>query len=298
MVDELAAFLVELSGNGVCIENLAVDTFSLDTIEEKPTKTVKAYLQDDADTEANVARIAAYLHDHAHLYPGFVPRLPLVCPVRQEDWANGWKQHFRPSRIGRRIVIKPTWEPFAVADGDILIELDPGLAFGTGTHPTTRMCLEIMEGIFFRDQPFDTTAHPTPAAVLDVGTGSGILSIGAAKCGAGHVAAIDIDERAVSVAAENLALNRVADVARVSTAPLHRVEGSFQIVLANILAEELVRLGGDLVARVDTGCFLVLSGILTEREEFVRRGFAPFPLKLVAVRREEEWSCLCYRLEP
>ncbi|HEY6839537.1 MAG TPA: 50S ribosomal protein L11 methyltransferase, partial [Geobacteraceae bacterium] len=217
--------------------------------------------------------------------------------IGEEDWANGWKQNFHPSRIGRRVVIKPTWEEFTPGTGDIVIELDPGLAFGTGTHATTRMCLDVMEAIFFCDPPFDATSHPRPVAVLDVGTGSGILSIGAAKFGAPRVVAIDIDERAVAVTEENLALNAVHGV-EASTTPLSRVTGSYGVVLANILAEELVRLADELVARVAPGGFLILSGILAEREEFVRAGFAPFPLELAAVRHEEEWSCLCYQVRP
>ena len=296
MADELADFLVELSGNGVSVENRAVDTFSLDTIEETATKTVKAYLANDGALTDKLAAIDRYLGENGPRHAGFVPLAPQVTVIGEEDWANGWKQHFHPSRIGRRVVIKPTWEKFTPREGDIVIELDPGLAFGTGTHATTRMCLDVMEGIFFRDPPFDATVHPHPQAVLDVGTGSGILSIAAAKFGAPRVIAIDIDERAVTVAQENLALNRESGV-EVSTTPLARVAGSYEIVLANILAEELVRLADQLVARVAAGGFLILSGILTEREEFVRAGFAPFPLVLVATRREEEWSCLCYQVQ-
>ncbi len=297
MADDLADFLVELSGNGVSVENRAVDTFSLDTIEETDTKTVKAYLVNDTSLPEKLAAIGRYLGENGPRYDGYVPLAPEVTVIGEEDWANGWKQHFHPSRIGRRVVIKPTWEEFAPQAGDIVIELDPGLAFGTGTHATTRMCLDVMEGIFFRDPPFDATRHPHPVAVLDVGTGSGILSIAAAKFGAPRVVAIDIDERAVAVAEENLALNGVRGV-EASTTPLARVTGSYGVVLANILAEELVRLAQELVARIAPGGFLILSGILTEREEFVRTGFAPLPLELTAIRHEEEWSCLCYQVRP
>jgi ribosomal protein L11 methyltransferase len=295
--DELADFLVELTGCGVSVENLNVDTFSVETIEETPTKTIKAYLPNDASLEENLARIAAWLHDHGRGCPGFVFQPPTVTFIQEEDWANDWKQHFHPTRIGRRLVIKPTWESYAPQAGDIVIELDPGLAFGTGTHGTTRMCLEVLEGIVFRDPPYETVDGPLPATVLDVGTGSGILAIAAARFGVERIVAVDIDQRAVEVASENLSLNGIAGV-EVSTTPVEAIPGRFEIVLANILAEELVRLGQHLVARVAPGGFLVLSGILTEREEFVRNGFAPFPLDLAEVRREAEWSCLCYRLRP
>jgi ribosomal protein L11 methyltransferase len=197
-------------------------------------------------------------------------------------------------------VIKPTWEGYAPVPGDIVVELDPGLAFGTGTHATTRMCLDALEGIAFRDPPFDATGHPEPRTVLDVGTGSGILAIAAAKFGARQIVAIDIDPRAAEVTTDNLALNGIGEpvAVHVSTTPLDAVPGTYDVVLANILAEELVRLAASLISRVAPGGFLVLSGILMEREEFVRNGFAPYPLTLAAVRHETEWSCLCYQLQP
>jgi ribosomal protein L11 methyltransferase len=222
---------------------------------------------------------------------------PGVSFIREEDWANTWKEHFKPSRIGTRLVIKPTWEDFAAQPDDIIIELDPGMAFGTGTHPTTRLCLESMERIFFHDPPFDTGERSRPAAVLDVGTGSGVLSIAAAKLGAGRVVALDIDPTAVAVAEQNLAQNRIGSSVFMSTEPLENISGTFDIVLANILAEELVRLGKELFDRVGPHGFLILSGILTEKEELVRTGFAPFALALREITREAEWSCLTYQRE-
>jgi ribosomal protein L11 methyltransferase len=216
----------------------------------------------------------------------------------EEDWANNWKQHFPPLRIGKRFVIKPTWEDFAPQPADILIELDPGLAFGTGTQPTTRMCLEMLEGIIYGDPPFLPPVAVETQTLLDVGTGSGILSIAAAKCGVTGINAIDIDQRAVSVTAENLALNQVARYVSVSDTPLDCVTGTFGIVVANIIAEELVKLSLQLVEKVIPGGHLILSGILAEREDFVRTGFSPYPVDLVTVRRDEEWCCLCYRILP
>jgi ribosomal protein L11 methyltransferase len=292
MVDELSVFLVELSGNGVSVENLSVDTFSTDTIEDSPTKTVKTYFSEGA-IDDRIAAITAFLELEGPRHGGYIPQEPTVTIIGAEDWANNWKQHFPPTRIGSKMVIKPTWEPYNSA-GEIIIELDPGLAFGTGTHETTRMCLELLEELFF-DQKYLNVAQKHPIHVLDVGTGSGILSIAAAKCGAERVVAIDIDPRAVAVTLENLTLNHVADRVLASTTPLTNVAGTYQIVVANILAEELVRLAGDLFDKVAAGGFLVLSGILNEREEHVRQGFAHHALALMEARREAEWSCLCYR---
>ena len=297
MVDELAEFLVTLSGNGVCIENLNVDTFSLDSVEDAPVKTVKTYFPADAALRDKIAAIEAYLAEHAAAYPGFVPQPPAVTCIKEEDWANNWKKHFKPSRIGNRMVIRPTWEEWDAADDDIILEIDPGMAFGTGTHATSRLCLETLERIFFHEPPYCESDAPLPADLLDVGTGSGILAIAAAKLGAGRVIAIDIDPTAVMIAQQNMALNLVESIVSVSTATLGEVVGRFNVVVANILAEELVRMSGKLVSKMRQGGFLVLSGILTEKDETVLAGFAPFPLTLVETTRDAEWSCLTFRLE-
>jgi ribosomal protein L11 methyltransferase len=294
MVDRLTEFLVSYSESGVSIENLSIDTFSLDTLEDSPIKSVKVYLPSDPDLAEKISAISAFLADAGPSFPEFVYYPPEVSYIREEDWANNWKEHFKPSRIGTRLVIKPTWEEFAANDGDIIIELDPGMAFGTGTHPTTRLCLESMERIFFRDPPYDDGKGAPPAEILDVGTGSGVLSIAAAKLGASRVIALDIDPAAVAIAEQNLVQNRVLGSVRASAEPLSTVTGTFDIVLANILAEELVRLGRELVDRVSPGGYLILSGILTEKEDLVCKGFAPFPLTLREITRESEWSCITY----
>lgn len=297
MVDRLAEFLVEFSSGGVSIENLSVDTFSLETVEDSPIKTVKAYIPADADLAGKVAEIAAYLAAVGPEFPDFVFRAPAVNYLREEDWANNWKEHFKPSHIGTRLVIKPTWEEYPAQLGEIIIELDPGMAFGTGTHPTTRLCLESLERIFFREPPFDKGGQSVPADILDVGTGSGVLAIAAIKMGASRVLGVDIDPGAVEVARQNLEQNRIGNAAQVSTEPLEEIAGTFDIVLANILAEELVRLAAELVGKLRTGGVLILSGILTEKEELVTAGFSPFPLTLMEITREAEWSCLAYRRE-
>jgi ribosomal protein L11 methyltransferase len=297
IVDQFAEFLVKLSGNGVCIENLSIDAFSLDALEDAPVKTVKTYFPADAALQDKVAAIEAYLAEHVAAYPGFVPQAPVIICLKEEDWANNWKKHFKPSRIGKRMVIKPTWEEWDAADETIMVEIDPGMAFGTGTHPTSRLCLEILERIFLREAHFSISDMPVSIDVLDVGSGSGILAIAAAKLGAARVIAIDIDPEAVSIAQQNMALNRVEGIVSVSAVPLSEVDGSFDVVVANILAEELVRMGRALVGKMRRGGLLILSGILSEKEGIVLDGYAPFPLTLVETTREAEWSCITYRLE-
>ncbi|HEY5973375.1 MAG TPA: 50S ribosomal protein L11 methyltransferase, partial [Geobacteraceae bacterium] len=139
---------------------------------------------------------------------------------------------------------------------------------------------------------------PAQPAVLDVGCGSGVLSIAAAKLGAGRVVAVDIDPVAVQVTEENAGLNGVAAIIETSTTPLAQLTGSFAVILANILAEELVRLAAELTGRLAPGGFLILSGILREREEYVRAGFAPQPLILAAATAADDWCCLVFRRTP
>lgn len=288
MVDAMADFLVELTGNGVGIDNLHLDTFSLDTLEDTPTKNVKAYLPLDDSLEEMRIRIEHFLAENGPAFAGFVYAPPVVTVVRNEDWANNWKVHFKPVRIGERLVIKPTWEEYCELPGDLVIQIDPGMAFGTGAHPTTRMCLESLERICFNE-----CGGKLPDPVLDVGTGSGVLSIAAALMGATRITAVDIDPEAVRVTQENLELNAVQNIVSASTTNLVDLKDVYAVVVANILAEELVRLAAQLTAKVAAGGWLILSGILTEKVEFVCGGFPG--LVLIESPREAEWSCLTFR---
>lgn len=296
MVDQLADFLVELTDTGVSIENLSLDTFSLDNLEETPVKTVKAYFPADADLAKRVAELSAYLATNGPQFAGFTFQSPRIAYLKEEDWANNWRAHFTASRIGTRIVIKPTWEQFEGSETDIIIQLDPGMAFGTGTHPTTKLCLEFLEQIFFQEGPFSRIDSPAPKVFLDVGTGTGILAIAAAKMGAEKIVAIDIDPQAVAIAQDNLALNGVSG-AFLSDTPLAAIADAFDVVVANILAEELARLASELVERLKPGGFLLLSGILTEKEDFVVTAFSRLGLTLAATGRDGEWSCLGFHKE-
>lgn len=291
MVDLVADYLVGISGNGVSIENLVLDTFNLDDVQDSPLKTVRAYFDAASSLEAQIDSIGNFLLEHGPEFDGFFYKTPVAKAIDAEDWANNWKRHFKPVRIGSRLVIKPTWEEYAPRDGDIILQLDPGMAFGTGAHPTTKMCLEVLEQIFLREGPYQGLAG-APATVLDVGTGSGVLSIAAAKLEASRIIAIDIDPDAVTVAEENTALNGCGHSVTLSTTALDAVAGTFDVVLANILAEELVRLAEELIAKMAPAGFLTLSGILTEKEDFVLGGFVPKGLTVIEIRREGEWSCL------
>jgi ribosomal protein L11 methyltransferase len=287
MVDTVAEFLIELSSNGVGIDNRTLDTFSLDSLEEMPIKTVTAYFQSDECLDERIRSIKAFLIENGPDFPGFMYQEPTITRITDEDWSTSWKEHFKPLRVGKHLVIKPTWEDFPASPEDILLDIDPGMAFGTGTHPTTMLCLSVLEKILSCPR-----GEENLLTALDVGTGSGILTIAAAKLGISHISAVDIDPEAVKIAQENCRLNGVEERVSVSNTPLAMISGSFDIVLANILAEDLVRMAPDLIARLNPGGLLILSGILIEKEPMVIEGYANSTMTLTEVSREGEWSCL------
>ena len=288
MAENLADFLLELTGNGVSIENRTVDTFNIDDLAAETVNRVKGYFPADDRLTGVLGRIDEYLVAAASAAYSYTPAT--VTILQEEDWANSWKAHFKPTRIGSRLVIKPSWESFSPQQGDIVLELDPGMAFGTGTHATTRLCLEALERLVYKDQ-----ALARGGGVLDVGCGSGVLGIAAALFGAAGVVAIDIDPVAITVTTENAAINGVSKTLAASATPLAEISEEYSLVVANILAEELVKMSELLTARVIAGGFLILSGILAEREELVITGFSPLPLTLYEVTRQEEWCCIVFR---
>lgn len=289
LADIFAEYLGELSGGGVCIENLNVDAFSHSEIALPPIKTVKAYFSEEEDIDAILREIEQFLDRLAAQAPGTSLPKPIVSTVCSEDWSTSWKVNFKPLRVGRRLMIVPTWEEAPLNPDDIVLRLDPGMAFGTGGHETTRLCLELLETIM---DGMPTLMTPS---VLDLGTGSGILAIAAVRLGAGRVCAVDIDPQAIEVARENLVINDLANQVECSTTPLEKLKGAFDVILANILAEELVRLAPQLIERLAAGGMLVLSGILAEKEELVRTGFSVNGLKYRETRRDGEWVALLYQ---
>jgi ribosomal protein L11 methyltransferase len=203
-----------------------------------------------------------------------------VAAVADEDWGEEWKKHFVPLDVGR-VRIRPSWIEAPPPPGAVEVVLDPGMAFGTGSHPTTSLCLAALS---------DLLAERPGASVLDVGTGSGILAIAAHKLGARAVAANDDDPQAVEVARENARRNGAA--VELAAAPLDRIAGTFQLVVANILANTLVELAPAIAAKVARGGAVLLSGILVPQEEDVRRAYRAEGLRDLRSRerRDGEWS--------
>jgi len=284
----LAAYLTELSGSGVCMENIDVDAFSHSEIVHSAIVSIKAYFNSEVGINEHLAAINNFLIQLSEEHPDLIISKPVLSEVRSEDWSNSWKVNFKPLRVGKKLLIVPSWEEANQQPDDIVLHLDPGMAFGTGGHETTRLCLELLEKIM------DELPTGKNASVLDLGTGSGILAMAAVKLGAKPVHAVDIDPLAIEVAKENLAINLMANDVECSTTPLESMTTDFDIILANILAEELVRLAPQIINRLASDGKLVLSGILAEKEEFVRNGFALQPVEFIETRSDGEWVALLF----
>jgi len=288
----IADFLTQLTGTGVCVDNLCVDAFSTSEIPDSVRVVIKAYLSADGDTSLQMLQVEAFLSEMSKRHPNdsFYPAT--ISAVNSEDWSSSWKVHFKPLRIGKRLLIVPTWEEVVEVPGDLVLRIDPGMAFGTGGHETTRLCLELLEQLMENRVP---TSSPS---LLDLGTGSGILAMAASLLGCGRILALDIDPDAVTVARENLALNHLSDSIECGTVPLESLTEKFDIILANILAEELVRLASYLADRLQPGGSLILSGILAEKEQLVRQGFNNLPIQFCRTVCDGEWVAMLYRYEP
>jgi ribosomal protein L11 methyltransferase len=207
--------------------------------------------------------------------------------LADHDWASDWQQHFPPFKVGDRLVIHPSWVDWPKTGNEVVLTLDPGQAFGTGTHATTGLCLEALAEHFASEQP--------PLKILDVGTGSGILAMAGAALGAREVLACDIDNDACRVAAENVQQNQLDPFVTITGQSLAQISGQYELVLANILAGENIRLASQLVERLAPQGRLVLSGILIEQEQQVINGFAPFNLKQLSISHRDEWTCIVYQ---
>jgi len=279
--------LMELGCTGIAVAERSLDTFVPPDPDEMETPpTVRAYFP-PGDPEQLQRQVRSILQILAPQVPGLPDELPECRLLQAEDWAHDWRQHFPPLHIGSRLLIRPSWDKTPATSAEVTLTLDPGRAFGTGTHATTVLCLEVVAALAAGANP--------PDRVLDVGAGSGILAMAAAALGATQVVACEIDPEACQVAAENIAANHLQAKIVVTTTPIEELSGCFDLVLANILAGENIRLAPHFLARLAPGGHLAISGILTEQESTVSAAFQNLPLTLVTIDRRDEWSCLLYR---
>jgi ribosomal protein L11 methyltransferase len=287
--DALANFLIELESNGVIVDEDIPDPLSgkVKTGREG-CKLISAYLKKDDHLKHKIDSLNLYLKSLTKLHFLKDPpklKLKIIC---EEDWNKKWQKFFTTTRIGKHIIVKPSWELFFPEEKDIIIEIDPGMAFGTGTHATTRMCLEAIENlILYSSKP--------ARSMLDVGIGSGILSIAAAKMGIKKIIGIDIDPIALSYANKNIDKNHVADRVDAREISLNKLKGRFDLVVANILTDILIKLRKDIYNHLNNNGILILSGILTENKSKIRKKFASEKLALLDSNKDTDWTCLVFQ---
>lgn len=259
---------------------------------------IEACPWDYIDTEIlakdrTTAAVSGFIAEGSDIMP-VLEQLKLLLPeadvevvsVEQSDWANNWKKYYKPIRVGKSIVIKPSWEPYEKQDGDVIVELDPGMAFGTGTHETTRMCMELLERF--------VTPETT---VLDVGCGSGILSITSLLLGAKSIVGVDIDPVAVDVAVENGERNGFCPPRYVIKKGnlADEIEGMFDIAVANIVADAIKMLAPDVKRFIKPEGYFICSGIIEDRIDDVKECLNSLGYSIIEVLRQGEWAAMLCR---
>lgn len=296
-------YLTELGAGGVSVEEAWSPDKPRDTkygeVYDTPLNDIrpgyalyKAYFSEDYEMEPIAGELKTLLEglpEYGYDAGEFTVH---IGSVHEDDWANAWKQFFKPVAVTERLVIKPTWEEYEPKEGELIIELDPGMAFGTGTHPTTSLCLKALE-----------SAIDGGERIIDVGTGSGVLAIGAMKLGADKVLALDLDPVAVKCAKENIELNgyenevevRLSDllgVLRESEGEQRQADGvkpPVDLVVANILAEIILLFIADVMDVLKPGGLYIASGIFKNKEEAVEAALLAAGFEIVDVLRQEDW---------
>ena len=279
--EALAEVLGRFAHQGISLEQDGIppDTWDEDEVPPAENLILRAYFLDDDDFPGKRKDLETALSHMRLMYPMPVPS---YSTVREDDWAEAWKAHYQPLRLGKRLLVRPLWVEVDLAQDDIEITLDPGMAFGTGTHPTTQLCLEKLE----------TMAKPAQD-VLDLGCGSGILAIAAAKLGAANVLALDIDPIAVRATRGNAALNDVARQIIAEQGSLDSVLSSarrFDLLMVNILARVILEMTGRGLAQIlRPGGIAIFSGIIDTQADEVEAGLRGAGLKPVARRQKGDW---------
>lgn len=281
--EALATAFNEFAYGGAVIEQ---------TLEPEPNEvfdparpfTVRAFLLSDETLDAKRRGLEEAAWHLSQLRPlGDM----IVRQLEEADWAEAWKKFYTILHVGERTVIKPSWLTYSEKPGQVVVELDPGMAFGTGLHPTTRLCLAALE------------EYVSPGVdVLDVGTGSGILAIAAAKLGAKVVGAVDIDPIAVETALKNVEINHVSGAVHVSSGTIS-AEGdpvNAGLIVANLLAEIIVGLAPALAHNMVPNGILIASGILAYKEDVVNEALALAGLQVIETTREEDWIAVITKL--
>jgi ribosomal protein L11 methyltransferase len=270
--------LQDFTGRGVTIEP-PIQALGPDegyVLDAQAPDVLKAYVYGPV-TDARRTELTRLL-DQAGLSTAVVGE-PLWTTVREEDWAEAWKAHYDIEKVGR-VVVRPLWRDYDAQPGDVVINLDPGMAFGTGQHPTTRMCLQALQDRMHSGD-----------YVLDLGSGSGILAIAAVALGAQSVLAVDTEEQAVKMTRENVGHNGMSDRIETREGSIEAVaaDGPFDIILANINAAAVASLAGDMASRLKPGGWLAAGGVIEEREGLAREALQAAGLRIEATMASGDW---------
>jgi len=291
LIDALSNFLEETGAQGVFSESL-LPPGANDFPEPGDIEVIQAFFPADIRSEKRIYTVRKYLKSLEEIFPDISAPLLSSEIIADPDWGEQWKKYFKPIRVCKNIVVKPTWERYTPASRDIVVEIDPGMAFGTGQHASTRMCMEAIEDIILKDRSIQQWK------VLDVGCGTGILGITAAKMGAEDVVCVDNDPKATEIAAQNAVINAVDDRIRICNEDAAQISQPCNLIIANLTAKLLLKLHTHLVRLLLPGGYLIISGIIEQDVPAIEEHFIVAPLVVHNKLTEKEWVCYVLKNSP
>ncbi len=270
--EALSAFLFDLGCEGI-------------VSEDSPHHALKAYFSFQKDLEDIQKKINGFIQKLEDIFPEVESPKLIFSKIEDQDWNRQWRRFFRPDRITKRLTVFPAWESIPKDFEDHVIRIEPGLAFGTGQHPTSRMCLEAMERV----------SLPGSWTMLDVGTGSGILAIYGAKLGAIRVVALDVDPEAIRSAEGNILLNHLSGAIEISSMPLEELKDRFSLLTANLTLGLIIELFPHFSHLLDPEGWLILSGLLIDQTRDVQDSFLKYGFSEYETLHQAEWACMIAR---
>ena len=266
---------------------LTWDFADINVLEHKgKVAVVKAYFSE----EDNIDEILKYINEKMNELKelGIDTGVAKVESEKmfEEDWANNWKKYYKPTKVGEKIVVKPIWEEYDAQGEELVVELDPGMAFGTGTHETTRMCIQSLEKYVKED-----------STVFDVGCGSGILAIAAAKLGSKMAVGVDLDPVAVESAKENVGYNNLENIQILYGNLVEVIDRKADIVVANIIAEVICILTEDVKRVLKDNGYFITSGIIHDRVDMVTKKLEETGFEVIEINKDGEWNCIVAKVK-
>lgn len=296
-VEAVTNILYDMNVGGVSIEDpkdfkfQKKNEYDWDFVEEEIFNSgydgviIKTYITEERDVTDDINIIKERINALKEFGIDIGDAIVELSEVDEQDWANEWKNYYKPTKIGEKIVVKPTWEEYEKKEDDLIVELDPGMAFGTGTHETTTMCIQQLEKYVKEN-----------SKVFDIGCGSGILAISAAKLGAKDVLAVDLDEVAVKVSKENVSLNNV-DVKVMHGNLMEVVNDKADIVVANIIADIIKILAKDIKNFMKEDAVFISSGIIHKKVDEVKNSLEENGLEIVEIQTLGEWNAIVSKIK-